>query len=299
MFSLLFLFFSAVRFFFVAFLFSCHEARMILMSRVCDEDFEDDEEDEDFEDDDEDEDFEDDDEDEDFEDDDEDEESEYVQTISASEVAKLICSEVPDGTEEAQQFGKIFEETYQMICSNSDIWWENEENIIEVFESMLQDDWLDEAAKIALGFHAEGIKGAPCSVSFRNIHGDCYVAAKPDLYDSDSGIYIEFKTYPLNEYARAQAKVFSWVQRCKVLLIGWNNGKVEKEYLDGSTLKLPSIPGFKFSDTYRGKVDPFYVSPRRRYSRRYYHHYDYEFEDYNDIDDDFDEDFDDYDHYYC
>lgn len=269
---------------------------MIHMSHAFD-DF--DEEDEDFDEDDEDfdedeEDFDEDEDDEDFED----SESEYVQTISASEVAKLMCDDLPDGTEEAQRFGKIFEETYQMICTNSDSWWNNEENVVEAFEDMIEDEWLDEAVKIAISFHKEGIKGSPCSVSFRNIRGDRYIAAKPDLYDSNSKIYIEFKTYPLGDYARMQAKVFSWVERSRVLLVGWNDGKVEKEYIDGSDLKIPSISAYQFSDTYRGKVDPFYEPPRRRYSHRYYHSYDYEFEDYDDFEDEFEDEFDDYDHYY-
>jgi hypothetical protein len=250
-----------------------------------DEDFDDDEDDEDFDDDEDDEDF-------------ESSESEYVQTISSSEVAKLMCDELPNGTEEAQQFGKIFEETYQMICKNSDSWWNNEENVVEAFENMVDDEWLDEAVEIAIAFHKEGIKGLACSVSFREIWDDHYIAAKPDLYDSDSNMYIEFKTYPLGEYARLQAKVFSWVEESKVLLVGWNDGKVEKEYIDGSDLKIQSIPISHFSETYRGKVDPFYISPRRRYTHRYYHHYDYEFEDYDDFDDDFDDDLDDWDDMY-
>jgi hypothetical protein len=198
---------------------------------------------------------------------------------------------------EAQRFGKIFEETYQLICNNDEAWWSNEENVYSIFSDYLRDEWLDEAITIAKAFHQEHIRGLACDVSFRKIRGDRYIAAKPDLFDKSTGLYIEFKTYALDEYARMQAKVFSWVHQSKVLLVGWDGSNVQKEIIDGTNLKIPYIPYEEFSDTYRGKVDPMYISPRRRYSPRYCHYDDFYDEDFDEFDE-FDDEFDDFDRFY-
>lgn len=100
------------------------------------------------------------------------------------------------------------------------------------------------ALRIATGFLKKKIKGKTPATVFRKIWSDHYIAAKPDLYDSKKihGVkYIEFKTYPLDEYTRAQAFVFSWVLNRPILLVGWNNGDVEIETIfhQDNQFKIP------------------------------------------------------------
>lgn len=235
----------------------------------------------------------------DFDDDFEDEyEEEDVYTISSSEVARIISKEVPNGDEHAQQFGSQFERAYQQICYTLSKFMIDVDELGSILLRFFSDeDDIDQAVKIAQAFLESNIIGLTPKTQFRRIKKNYYIAAKPDLYDQNSDIYYEFKTYKLDEYARTQAKIFSWVLQTPIHLIGWNDPDVEHEVIDGSDLEIPDLPLETFSPTPKSRVreesGPFHQRRGRR-------GYDYRgFDDYEDYDDgfrDLNDDFGDYDY---
>lgn len=69
-------------------------------------------------------------------------------------------------------------------------------------------------------FFDAGMWGLTPRTKFREVSPNYYLAAKPDLYES--GVYYEFKTYPMTDFSSYQAKVFAWVLRSPVVLVCWN-----------------------------------------------------------------------------
>ncbi|NHV05763.1 MAG: hypothetical protein HA495_00305 [Thaumarchaeota archaeon] len=61
-----------------------------------------------------------------------------------------------------------------------------------------------------------GVKGQKPKTQFKE-YNDILIATQPDLEDGEN--YYEFKTYPINDYARAQCKVFSYVLGKPVVLV--------------------------------------------------------------------------------
>jgi len=119
--------------------------------------------------------------------------------------------------------------------------------IMDTFSELMGAD--DEASRIAVAFFNAGVRGLAPATSFRQIPGKPghYVSAKPDLRASN-GVWYEFKTYPIREYATAQCKVFSWVIRVPVILVTWDGKSASKTTVDGLGLILPDIPEEYFSE---------------------------------------------------
>jgi len=177
--------------------------------------------------------------------------------VRASDVAKLIAKPTPASSDELK-FGKIFEEEVTYAFYLRDFMWGG---VGRKF-----------ARKIAARMRAEGIYSRERMLrayrmfsallrlvgdiparkprSRAKAVGNVVIFAQPDLEldnEIDGCKYIEFKTYQLDDYARAQATVFSYVLEEPVLLVGLvsdSNGfyGIQKEVVDGSNFKLPEIP---------------------------------------------------------
>jgi hypothetical protein len=192
-----------------------------------------------------------------------------VLTISSSEVARRMSLEVPEGSDERNLFGSQFEQAYQTLCYQiSKSMFYSIPSLLDDFEARFEDSpYQDEAREIAEAFLNAGIIGLTPKTQFRAISKTRYIAAKPDLYNSLNGQYYEFKIYPLCEYSRNQARVFSWVVRQPVFLVGFNAGKVEIEKISTEELIFPKIPRGVYTETPRDRVDeedgPFH---RKHYS---------------------------------
>ncbi len=201
-----------------------------------------------------------------------------VKTISSSEVAKILCQEEMEGDPIRGEFGKLFEEAYQQACYQNryeGVTPSNIENFIEIVQEYIEDrcellteDEIEEAARITRAFHSLGMWGYTPKTEFREVWDGHYIAAKPDLFDRNMGVYYEFKIYAPGEYALAQSKVFSWVVKSKIILVGWDGDEAVVENIDGRSLKFDNIPEDAFQETPAERVSR---SSSRAYSPRSYY----------------------------
>lgn len=83
-------------------------------------------------------------------------------------------------------------------------------------------------------FRIEGVGGRTPKTRARKYNNSTIITAKPDLEycEHPNTLFNEFKTYPINEYAREQARIFAWVFDSKINLFGVNeihlkNGDVQ------------------------------------------------------------------------
>jgi hypothetical protein len=176
-----------------------------------------------------------------------------VRVVKASEIAKLIAQS-QEGDETALIFGKIFEEcyTYATYLHEENFYFHAPTNRTFVkkvaAELKAHNIYSKELARKAYKMYSAllraGVKGRKPKTQFKE-YNDILIAAQPDLEDSEN--YYEFKTYPINDYARAQCKVFSYVLEQPVILVGLKedeNGYInfEKEVVDAENFVLPEIP---------------------------------------------------------
>jgi len=177
--------------------------------------------------------------------------------ITASEVAKLVA-EPRAADEERLKFGKIFEE-----CFTAAAWLYDRtgartaRNFARKIAAELRAAGIYSKENVARAYRiyscllrARAKEGRKPKTRIRRIPGtDIFVLAQPDLL-TYGGEWVEFKTHPIDAYARAQARIFSWVIKAPVRLIGVveNRGyyDYEAEEIDASGLPpgevFPEIP---------------------------------------------------------
>jgi len=176
-----------------------------------------------------------------------------VRVVKASEIAKLIA-QPQEGDETALIFGKIFEEcyTYATYLHEENFYFHAPTNRTFVKKivaelkahNIYSKELVKKAYKMYSALLRAGVKGRKPKTQFKE-YNDILIAAQPDLEDGEN--YYEFKTYPINDYARAQCKVFSHVLEQHVVLVGLKedeNGYInfEKEVVDAENFVLPEIP---------------------------------------------------------
>jgi hypothetical protein len=176
-----------------------------------------------------------------------------VRVVKASEIAKLIA-QPQEGDETALIFGKIFEEcyTYATYLHEENFYFHAPTNRTFVKKiaaelkahNIYSKELVRKAYKMYSALLRAGVKGRKPKTQFKE-YNDILIAAQPDLEDSEN--YYEFKTYPINDYARAQCRVFSYVLEQPVVLVGLKedeNGYInfEKEVIDAENFVLPEIP---------------------------------------------------------
>jgi len=176
-----------------------------------------------------------------------------VRVVKASEIAKLIA-QPQEGDETALIFGKIFEEcyTYATYLHEENFYFHAPTNRTFVKKiaaelkahNIYSKELVRKAYKMYSALLRAGVKGRKPKTHFKE-YNDILIAAQPDLEDGEN--YYEFKTYPINDYARAQCKVFSYVLGKPVVLVGLKedeNGYInfEKEVITAENFVLPEIP---------------------------------------------------------
>lgn len=177
-----------------------------------------------------------------------------AKVVRASEVAKLMAPP-PSGSYEACVFGKVFEEAYTEACYYHAKTM-NTRSIPRKFarkvaamlkrEGVYSDDLVKKAYKMYSCLLRAGVVGLRPRTRFRWLNEKVLIAAQPDIGGED-GRYYEFKTYPLDEYARAQAMVFSWVIGKPIVLVGLverDDGYIdyEMEVVECAELPITDVP---------------------------------------------------------
>jgi hypothetical protein len=118
--------------------------------------------------------------------------------------------------------------------------------------------------------HRAGVTGVGVKPTFRKYEGGVYIAAQPDLYSPYLDIYFEFKTYPIDEYAKKQAEIFAWVLDHPVVLIGFrkvgDGYEVEEIVVEPKPLNID--PEIVRSVAREQPVDPSRYIPPHRMLRR-------------------------------
>lgn len=171
--------------------------------------------------------------------------------IKSSDIASLIAK--PKKADEIRlKFGKIFEECYTQATWLFDKMGGSKSvnrKFIRKFAMELKNGGIYDKNLIKRGYRmyacllSKKIIGQKPRTQFREL-GDILIAAQPDLWNYDK--YYEFKTYPIDEYAKIQSKIFSWVLDEPITLVGLveNEGYVtaEIETVDGNDFDFPKIP---------------------------------------------------------
>jgi hypothetical protein len=166
----------------------------------------------------------------------------------ATDIAKKIAPP-PQGTIVGMIFGKIFEQLY--ILKNHVKPRDLDPFILKIFISDLKyqlelhniysEELLKKGVKMYIALHKANVVGIGCPPTFRK-YDDVYIAAQPDLYSPYLNKYFEFKTYPIDEYARKQAEIFAWVLDHPVALVGLieadNEYKVEEIVVEPKPLNI-------------------------------------------------------------
>jgi len=167
-----------------------------------------------------------------------------VLVVKASDIAKLL-SKPPEGDEVSLKFGKIFEEEYALANHIYSLAW-NVGKIPRLFirkvaarlrsEGIYSRELVLKAYRAYSALLKAGVVGEKPSTHFKEFKDFIFIAAQPDLYDMFTDTYYEFKLYPINDYARVQARVFAWVLGKPIVLIGLKEGldkyfEVEREVI--------------------------------------------------------------------
>ena len=167
-----------------------------------------------------------------------------VLVVKASDIAKLL-SKPPEGDEVSLKFGKIFEEEYALANHIYSLAW-NVRKIPRLFirkvaarlrsEGIYSRELVLKAYRAYSALLRAGVVGEKPPTHFKEFKDSIFVAAQPDLYDAFTDTYYEFKLYPINDYARAQARVFAWVLGEPIILVGLKERpggyfEVEKEVI--------------------------------------------------------------------
>ncbi len=167
-----------------------------------------------------------------------------VLVVKASDIAKLL-SQPPEGDEVSMRFGKIFEEEYAL--ANHIYMWSSHistpKKFIRKVAARLKSEGIYSRELVVRAYRAysallkAGVVGEKPSTHFKEFKDLIFIAAQPDLYNSSTGTYYEFKLYPINDYARTQARVFAWVLEKPIVLVGLKEGSngyfdTEKEVIN-------------------------------------------------------------------
>ena len=181
-----------------------------------------------------------------------------VRVVTSSEVAKLM-SVAPEGTEEQRVYGKVFEEEYTMatyLYRNSKTTKELSRRFSQNIATGLREEGVyspqrvQAAVKMFSALLQAGVRGRKPRTAFRRLSEGLYLAAQPDLEyrrpQETRARYFEFKTYPLTDYGRAQARAFAWVLQTDIILVGLREAQgeylVERETVPPSAFVPPAIP---------------------------------------------------------
>jgi hypothetical protein len=150
-----------------------------------------------------------------------------VLVARASDIAKKIAHP-PQGTVEGAIFGKIFEELY--VSKNHVTPRDLDPFILRIFtydlKSLLElhniysEDLVRKGVKMYIALHKANVVGIGCPPTFKRYENGIYISAQPDLYSPSQDKYFEFKTYPIDEYARNQVEIFAWVLQHPITLVG-------------------------------------------------------------------------------
>nr|MDO8112989.1 hypothetical protein [Candidatus Sigynarchaeota archaeon] len=117
----------------------------------------------------------------------------------------------------------------------------------------------EKAENISRVFLQARILGLTPKTQFYQVTRDHYIAAKPDL--QWAGRYFEFKTCPIDEYARLQARIFALVCRVKsIVLAGFHDDRAQvihvraakKEYIERMASQFTAY--FTASEKATGRV---------------------------------------------
>lgn len=183
-----------------------------------------------------------------------------VLVVRASVVAGLLAPR-PEGSEESRVFGKVFEEEFTFATHMKDRAGDSgRKNVGRIFLSRMEEHMREEgifdprllarARDMYIALTSAGVTGSKPRTLFRMVSDGMYVAAQPDLETFDSAAqkerYIEFKTYPIDAFGRAQALVFSWVLEAPVLLVGLKETEggfaSQSEEIVADSFTPPEIP---------------------------------------------------------
>jgi len=178
-----------------------------------------------------------------------------ARVVSASDVARLLAKP-PEGSEEDRLFGKAFEECFQTAA-----WLHYSDRVMGPRITKLFIRRL--AAELrAMGIYTRerlldgyrmysaliraGVSGRTPRTEYRLAGEGLVISAKPDLVDDLSHKFYEFKTYPIDGFARAQARVFSWVLNSPITLVGLRRVgtryEAEVEVVSSEDFEIPQIP---------------------------------------------------------
>ena len=174
--------------------------------------------------------------------------------VKSSDVAKLVVKP-KEADEVSLKFGKIFEDCYTEALYYYDKSY-NTKSIPQKFirkvayrlktEGIYSSELVRKAYRMYSCLLRAGVIGLKPRTEFRKFNDEILIAAQPDVYNIFTDQYFEFKTYPIDDYARMQCKVFSWVLRSPVILIGLvdNNGYIDyqKEVIECKELPVKRIP---------------------------------------------------------
>lgn len=174
--------------------------------------------------------------------------------VRSSDVAKLLAKPVL-ADEAGMAFGKAFEEAYTKyawFCQRDD-----KPTTLSAFKSLMGDELkrsgiltranLMKGAKMCRALREAGAVGSKPSTRFMQLAPGVMLAAQPDLFDIATGVVTEFKTYPINDYAIAQSRVFAYVCGRPIRLVGLakdDDGSYTAQecMVTADGLVLPEIP---------------------------------------------------------
>ncbi len=154
-----------------------------------------------------------------------------VLVVRSSDLAKVLSTPI-EGDEILAKFGKIFEEEYALAnhiylrggYSQTPVWYVRKVASRLKSEGIYRKDLIVKAYRAYSALLRAGVVGEKPRTAFRHYADNIFIAAQPDLYKESEGTYYEFKLYPINEYARTQAKLFAWVLETPVVLVGLKKG---------------------------------------------------------------------------
>jgi hypothetical protein len=145
----------------------------------------------------------------------------------ASDIAKKIAP-LPQGTIVGMIFGKIFEQLY--VSKNHVTPRDLDPFILRIFtydlkyllelHNIYSEELLRKGVKMYIALHKANVVGIGCPPTFRRYGNGIHISAQPDLYSPYLNRYFEFKTYPIDEYAKKQAEIFAWVLQHPIILAG-------------------------------------------------------------------------------
>ena len=137
----------------------------------------------------------------------------------------------PSGSEDARIFGKVFEEEYSLETHlQRDERGQGKaslERFEKSFSARLREEGIfsSERVRESVGLYQcllrAGVRGKKPRTRFRKLREGVYLAAQPDIESpTRDPRFVEFKTYSLTPFARAQTRVFAWVLQETVRLVG-------------------------------------------------------------------------------